>query len=226
METKVTEDFFILALNAETGYYRVNGNYLTYGVLGAMLMDIALAGIIKLDGRTIIAGKNTVTGTEAFDRMISTISSSAKDRTIRAWLRKFSVRASWYRKGMQKMLVAGGVLKQERKRFLGIPYSLYYPASSSRTSKLIYRLKDIIFYNKEAEEPELMLLGLAYACRMHRSMSKDSTERRKIRKALVKYIKDNPLASGVSKAIVEMQAAITASISAAVIASSSASSSH
>jgi hypothetical protein len=122
---------------------------------------------------------------------------------------------------MQKILVDSGTLRMERKRFLGIPYSLYFPANMPATERLIHRIKDIVLYNKQPEEYELMFLGLAYACRMHRSMSKEVHERKKIRKALVKYIKENPVASGVNKTIMEMQAAITASVSAAVIASSS-----
>ena len=74
----------------------------------------------------------------------------------------------------------------------------------------------------EPNEQELMLLGLIRACRMHRSLAKTSDERRRIRKSLVKYMKENPYASDISRTISEMQAAITASISAAVIASSSA----
>ncbi len=222
MDKKVTENFFVLALNAETGYYRVNGNYLSYGVLGAMLMDLALAERIELDGKDIKTREGSFTGLAVYDKMLDTIRSSKKSRSIRYWLRKFAFKASWYRKEMQKILVDNGTLRMERKRFIGIPYSLYFPANMPATERLILRIKDIVLYNKHPEEHELMFLGLAYACRMHRSMSKDIIERKKIRKALVKYIKENPLASDINKTILEMQAAITASVSAAVIASSSA----
>lgn len=224
MDKKVTEYFFVLALNAETGYYRVNGNYLTYGVLGAMLMDLALSGKLDIDGKEIRIKEGSITGLPVYDKMIETIQSSNKPRNIRYWLRKFAFKATWYRKEMQKILVTNGILKQERKRFLGIPYSIYFPANQSATDRLVFRMKDIILYNKEPEEHELMFLGLAYACRMHRSMAREAHERKQIRKALVKYIKENPVASGVSKTIIEMQAAITASVSAAVIASGTASS--
>ena len=226
MDKKVTEHFFQLALNAETGYYRVSGNYLSYGVIGAMLMDLALNDRIELDGKDIRIRQSGISGLPVYDKMLETISNSEKQRSIRFWLRKFAFKATWYRKELQKLLVNNGKLKQERKRFLAIPYSLYYPADRSETERLVFRLKDIILYNKQAEEHELMFLGLVYACRMHRSLSRESDERRKLRKALVRYIKENPVASGVSKTIMEMQAAITASIAAAVIASNAASSSH
>jgi Golgi phosphoprotein 3 len=221
MNKKVTEYFFILALNADTGYYRVSGNYLSYGVLGAMLMDLALNDKIDLDGKFVRLKDASITGLPVYDKMLDSIRASSKSRTIKYWLRKFVFKASWYRKELQKLLVNNATLKQEQKRFIGIPYSIYFPANIPDTDRLVYRLKDILLYNKVAEEHELMFLGLAYACRMHRSMAKESQERRRIRKALVIYIKENPVASDVRKSIQEIHAAITASISAAVIASSS-----
>jgi Golgi phosphoprotein 3 len=208
-------------LNADTGYYRVSGNYLSYGVLGAMLMDLALNDKIDLDGKFVRLKDASITGLPVYDKMLDSIRASSKSRTIKYWLRKFAFKASWYRKELQKLLVNNATLKQEQKRFIGIPYSIYFPANIPDTDRLVYRLKDILLYNKVAEEHELMFLGLAYACRMHRSMAKESQERRRIRKALVIYIKENPVASDVRKSIQEIHAAITASISAAVIASSS-----
>lgn len=225
MEKKVTEDFFMLALNPKTGYYRVSGNYLTYGLLGAMVMDLALSEFIELDGKNIILKKRGVSGVNSFDTMMEMISASSREKSLRLWLRKFSVKAHRFRKDLQQHFVNNGILKMERRRFLLIPYSLYRQSDPSRLMRLTLRLKEIILYNKAPEEHELMFLGLIYACRMHRTLADTSEERRKIRKSLVKYMKDNPYAADISKTIMEMQAVITASISAAVIASSAASSS-
>lgn len=225
MDKKVTEDFFTLAINPKNGYYRVSGNYLTYGILGAILMDLALAGAIELDGKNVIVKGRHISGIPAFDKVLDLLVSSSRVRSIRAWLRRLSVKAFSYRKEMQKTLVSNGVLKRERKRFLLIPYSLYFPTDPIRVSKLTLRLKEILLYNKEPLEHEVMFLGLVFACRMHRNLANSSHERQIIRKALKKYFTDNPYASGVSQSIMEMQAAITASVSAAIIASNTTSAS-
>lgn len=220
MDKKVTEDFFILALNPNNGYFRVSGAYLTYGILGSIFMDLALADAIELSGKDVIVKGNMYSGDPAFDKILETMRSSSRVRSLRTWLKRFSGRAYNFRKELQKTLVTNGILRQERKRFLLIPYSLYYPVDPNRTSKLTKKLSDIILNNKSANEQELMILGLIFACRMHRNLADTVDERRRIRKALIKYIKENPYAEGVSKTIKEMQAAITASIGAAVIASS------
>ena len=225
MDKKVTENFFTLAINQKNGYYRVSGNYLTYGILGAILMDLALAGAIELDGKNVIVKGRHVSGIPAFDKVLELMYSSSRVRNLRTWLRRLSVKAYNYRKELQKTLVSNGILRQERKRFLFIPYSLYFSSDPTRVSKLTLRLKEILLYNKEPLEHEVMFLGLVFACRMHRNLANTSHERQAIRKALKKYIRENPYASGVSKSIIEMQAAITASISAAVIASNTSSTS-
>ena len=224
MEKKVSEYFLSLALNPVTGYFRVTGNYLSYGILGALLMDLALNGNIELDGKILKVRQGSgITGLEVYDRAIEAFKASSKDRSIRYWLRKLSYRSVWYRKELVKLHTKNGILREERKRFLGIPYHLRYPADRVKAKKLAIRFKEIVIYNRQPDEAELMFIGLLYACKMHRVIADVSAERKKMRKALVKYIRDNPVASGVNKSIMEMQAAITASIAAAVIASSSAS---
>jgi hypothetical protein len=115
---------------------------------------------------------------------------------------------------MQKYFVKSGILKEEKKRFLFIPYRLHYVATPGVRKNLILRYKDIILYKKQPEEHEIMLMGLMYACRMHRILTKGGPERRKIRKRLVEIVKDNEFASGINKAIIEMQAAIAGAIAA------------
>ena len=57
-----------------------------------------------------------------------------------------------------------------------------------------------------------MVLGLMYACKMHKVLARGGPERRKIRKRLVKIIRDNEFASGIKKVIMEMHSAITAGV--------------
>jgi hypothetical protein len=226
MEHRVTEEFISLSLNPESGRYMILGNYLTYGIVGALLMDLSLAGKISIEGNKIMISRdNPMTGIPAFDRLMKSISVSGKDRTIKTWVRRLGNRSAWYRKEMRKYFVKNGFLKEEKKRFLFIPYRLHYVAKPGFRKSLILRYKDIILYKKQPEDHEVMLMGLMYACRMHRVLSKVGPERRKIRKRLVEIVKDNEFASGINKVIVEMQAAITAAIAAtaAVSAASSAS---
>ncbi|MEA1885775.1 MAG: GPP34 family phosphoprotein [Bacteroidota bacterium] len=226
MDHKVTEQFISLSLNPSTGRYLVLGNYLTYGIVGAIMMDLALAGKIALEDHVIIEGKDTSsTGIPAHDRMMRTISGSTKRRNVKKWVRKLGNRSAWYRKELQKYFVKKGILRVQHKRFIGIPYKLHYVATPGLRKNLINRYKEIILYNKKPEDHEIMVLGLMYACKMHKIIAKGGAERRKVRKNLIEIIKDNAFAADINKVIMEIQVAITASVAATVAVSPAASSS-
>lgn len=193
----------------------VLGNYLSYGIIGAILMDLSLAGKIKIEDHRVICDKSgSTTGITAYDRMLRQISGSAKPKKLVKWVRRFGNRSAWYRKEMQKHFVKQGILKVERKRFIGIPYVLHYVAKPGYRKNLINRYRDIILYKKVPEEHELMLMGLMFACKMHKLLSNVGPERRKIRKRLLAMVKDNPFARDINMTIIEMQAAITGAIAA------------
>ncbi|HCC70419.1 MAG TPA: hypothetical protein DEQ09_04620 [Bacteroidales bacterium] len=226
MNHKVTEHFISLSLNPDSGRYVILGNYLTYGIVGAIMMDLSLAGKIKIENNIIIAVKDTgSTGIPAFDRMMKTISEAGKQKTIKKWVRKLGNRSAWYRKEMQKYLVNSGALKVERKKFIGISYTLHYPAKPGARKNLIHRYKEIILYNKQPEDYEIMMLGLMFSCKMHKVIVGGGPERRKIRKKIVEIIRDEPFATDINKAIIEMQAAISAGIAATAALSAATSSS-
>lgn len=221
----MTEHFIMLALNPESGRYMVLGNYLSYGITGALLMDLSLAGKISLGGHKIIAGNElSLTGIKPYDRIINRLSEAGGEKKLKRYLQKLSRRSALYRKEMQKYFVKKGILREERKRFIGIPYRLHYPARTDQRNMLIGRYRDIILDDKVPQDHELMMMGLMYACKMHKVMSGIGPERRKIRKKLVEINKDNIFASDINKAILEMQAAITAGMAAANIGAASGSS--
>ena len=227
MESKVTEHFISLSLNPESGRYLVLGNYLTYGIIGAILMDLSLAGRITIEDHNIIAGKDlSSTDIPAYDRMLATIAGSGKIRNIKTWVRRLGIKAAWYRKEMQNYFVKNGILKVEKKRFIGIPYRLHYVARPGFRKNIIIRYKEVILYNKVPDDHEIMVIGLMFACKMHRIIAEGGAERRNVRKKIVEIIRDNKFANDINKAIMELQTAITASIAATAAASAASSASN
>lgn len=224
MDHKVTEHFITLSLNPDSGRYLVLGNYLTYGIIGAVLMDLSLEGKITIDNQIIKAERDSKpTGISAYDRMLRTISDSSRERSVKVWVRRLGQKSPWYRKEMQKYLAEKGILKVEKKRFIGIPYRLHYPARPGARKSLVNRYKDVILYNKPGEDHETMMLGLMLACRMHRVITKGGPERRKLRKKLVEIIRNNVSETEISNTIIEIREAITSAVATtAAIASSTA----
>jgi hypothetical protein len=66
----------------------------------------------------------------------------------------------------------------------------------------------------------MAIAGLMEACRMQRILSDDREELKNIRIRLKKIIKESPVSDVVSQTVRQVQAAIFASVTAAIVASS------
>jgi len=213
MDYKVTEHFISLSLNPATGRYLVPGNFFSYGIAGAMLMDLALAGKTGIKDHKLTLTKDTSpTGIVPYDRMIRKIASSGRKKTVKKWLQLFNRRSPLLRREMQKHLVAEGILRTEKKKFIWIPYKLNYLRKAELKNELITRYRDIILHDKPPADHEIMMMGLLYACKMHKIISGPGPERRQIRKKLVAINNNDALSSLTGRSVIEMQEAITFSV--------------
>ena len=213
MDHKVTEHFISLSLNPATGRYLVPGNFLSYGITGAMLMDLALAGKTGIkDHNLILTRDSSPAGIVPYDRMIRKISAAGRKKTVKKWLQVFNRRSSLYRREMQKYLEAQGILRTEKKMFIGIPYKLNYLRKAELKNELITRYRDIILHDKPPADHEIMMMGLLFACKMHKILSGPGPERRQIRKKLVEINNNGPYSSLTDRSVTEMQKALTFSV--------------
>jgi len=108
-------------------------------------------------------------------------------------------------------LVKKGVLRQERKNFLGlIPYTSNYIRDRRTREKLIRHFKMAVLHpsSTEVTGEDLALLGLIEASKMHKTLSSDKDELKRIKKELKQVIEKSPIAGIVDKTIKEVQAAI------------------
>jgi len=87
------------------------------------------------------------------------------------------------------------------------------------------QIRNSILYRKDIGNENVVILGLVEACQMHKIISPDREERKRLKKELKIIIKKSPIADAVNKAIKQVQAEVIASITAASIAAT-ANSSH
>lgn len=220
MENRICDNFLILALNPRSGNYMLYGNPLAYGLLGAIFMDLMIAGYLGIDDGRIVAGKEKgVVSSEVMEKIRQRIISSSKDRKVTVWMKRLGIHSGRYLREVRSEMIAAGLIRVERKKFLFIPWSLWYPANPGYRKKLIFRVNDILLSGKEAEKDEAMLLGLIYATKLHKALSNERGKRQRLRKALVKYMKESPVASGTDLVLRDIQTAIAAGVVASVAAS-------
>ena len=162
-----------------------------------------------------------VSADPVINEVITLMSQSPKSRKTDYWVRKLATRYSKYKWLVLKGLAGKRMVRIEEKKFLGlIPYRKSYLIESYTRSNIIRQLKnEILAYTREPSSPICAIAGLIEACRMHRILSDDREERKAIRTHIKKIIKESPVSDIVSQTIRQVQAAIIASVTAAVFTS-------
>lgn len=220
MENRICDNFLILALNPRSGNYMIYGNQLTYGLLGALLMDLMTAGYLAIDNGRIVPGETTgMPSSQVLEKILLKIRANPKSLKVTTWIRKLGIRSGRYLKEVRSEMIAKGQVKVVRKKILFIPWSLWYPADPGYRKKLIFNIQSILLSGKEAGKDEAMLLGLIYATKLHKALSVDRDKRKRLRKALVMYMKKSDVAAGTEQIIREIQTAVAAGVVASISAS-------
>ena len=213
------EKFVMIAHHPERGRFMVSQMYIQYGIAGAILLDMTLENNFDIkDGKLLLKtgrqADKTVSGLVA-----SMISGSGKSRKPGYWVRRIAGRYNRYLRQILKEMEQKRLVRLEDRKFLGlIPYQKSFLIESYTRSNLIRQLKSSILVYKGASEENMALAGLVEACRMQRILSSDRGELRTIKTQLKKIVKESPVSDAVGKTIREVQTAIMASITGAVVA--------
>jgi golgi phosphoprotein 3 len=221
MNLNTAEKFLILAHHPEKGRFIVNEAQLSYGIVGALLLDLSLENIVTVqDKRLVYRGVGTVKD-PIMTELSGKIRQSEKSRKIGTWIYKFARRSGRYRRAVLRQLADKRIIRIEDKKFLGlIPYKKSYIIDKSIRTELIRIARNNVLFQKDITDENVVVLGLIEACRMHKVISSDREELKRIRKDLKEIIKSSPIAAVVAETIKQVQAVMIS----AIIASSAASS--
>ncbi len=213
------EKLIIIAHHPDKGHFMVSAQYLGYGIAGAVLTDLASAGLITMTGKLITTGSGVSRNDRLTDEVWAMIAGSPKARKAEYWISRIANRYNRYLKYILHDLEKRRMLTVEEKRFLGlIPWRKSYLVETSTRDNLLRQLKsDILSYRHDAGS-SLPLAGLIEACHMHRQLTTDREELKLIRSQLKAILKESPLPDAVHQTIRRVQAALIASTIAIAVA--------
>ncbi|MFI5908092.1 GPP34 family phosphoprotein [Dactylosporangium sp. NPDC051541] len=122
----LADDFLLLAL-ADDGTNRAGEVQLHYGLAGAVLLDLVLAGRIDLDGERIAVRDATPTGDPIADDALDRIAAADQPRTPDEWLRPLT---DGLRDRVIERQVEAGVLRRQDDRVLWVFPRTRYPSAT------------------------------------------------------------------------------------------------
>ncbi|HPE18348.1 MAG TPA: GPP34 family phosphoprotein [Tenuifilaceae bacterium] len=219
MNLTIAEKFLVIAHHAEKGRFITSDVQMSYGLIGALILDLLLEKWFTIDNKLLILQNQKTSSNEVFEDMLSQIRREEKPKKIKRWITKFSYRSRKYKWTILSKLEEKKVVKIEHKKFLFIPYRQVFLLNQQVRKEILAALSQKILTSKKLSEEETSVLSLIEACKLHKTLSSDKTELRTIKMELKRLLKESPIADAVDATIKQVQAAIAASIAASAAAS-------
>ena len=221
MRLSTAEKFILIAQHPDKGRFILSDLHVNYGIIGAILLEMSIENKVIIENDCVIL-KNIENNDNQFISEISVmISNSKKPRKIKYWLTKLSGKSRRYKWIILNDLVNKKIIRIENKLFLGfVPYKRSYLIDNITRDNLIQGIRSNVLFHKELTNENVVLLGLIEACKMHKIITSDKDELKKLKGELKIIIKESPIADTVDKTIKQVQAAIIGAIVASTVASS------
>lgn len=166
VETTLGEQLLLLSLDDESGTEKESMN-VSYAIAAASLVELALAGRVEVHDDQVTVHDAAPLGDPTLDAALAEISGDErrKPRKTKEWiehLRKGAVA------GTTRSLVAKGLLREEKKKVLGLfPVRRYPEADGSAESALRQRLDDIVMRGAAPDERTASLIALLHGAKLH-----------------------------------------------------------
>lgn len=223
MNLNTAEKFLVLAHHPEKYGFLIPSQNRNAGFVGAVMLDLALEEKIDLvDGRITV--KSTKTNlSQAHREILGKIAGSEKNKKIRTWIARITRSSGKYQELVFQDLETRAIMGAEHKHFLFIPFTRTRMINRKVRNQIISELREVIFEGKKPDHKATTLLGLVEACKMYRTVCKESKEVRTCKKRVREISRQDAIAQGVDRVIRETRAAIIGAVAGATAATVAAS---
>lgn len=160
------EELLLLTLEDSGGEFdSVPEVYLTCGLAGGALMDLALRGRIDSDLTSLWAVDETPTGDVVLDIVLGEIAAEPARLDARAWIERLAPAAYGMREASLGALQRKRILRQQDERFLWVMQDRRYPVVNGHERAEAKRRILSLLFNDEIPDPaDAALIALADAC--------------------------------------------------------------
>jgi Golgi phosphoprotein 3 len=173
MPLTMPEELILLMLDDQTGrLHETAGPASGYTIAGAILAELALRNRIDTDPSRLFVADPTPTGDPLLDPVLARIAADPGmepgepdlPHGSRWWIETLGRDADRFRDTIFARLVAHGILREEKGRFLWIFPERRYPMISNKEEREVKaRLMAVIFEDEIPEPRDSLLIGLVRA---------------------------------------------------------------
>ncbi|WP_420882645.1 GOLPH3/VPS74 family protein [Streptomyces noursei] len=186
-----------------------------WAVAGGILLELALAGRVSVEGKYLTLTDPAPTGEQLLsDRreLLDAWLRGRKRRRVTDWLTKDRAKAP---QAAVESLCTRGVVAEQQHKALGLfPTRRYPEADSAPEREPRQRLRAVVLGGAAPDEPTAGLIALIHAVKLHRLAFPD-VPRRQVADRMAEIAAGQGAAESVRAAIQNMQAALAAAVVAA-----------
>ena len=164
----LVEELALLALDDKTGrQLDLPLNALGYGLAGAVILDLSLAGSIDTDLHQLTVVNPAPTGDSLLDFWLRRFQTEPQPRSVMFWLQELALDQEAIQQAAVERLVQRGILRREERRLLWVFHVRRYPTIDGKeTTEVRTRLTQLILGNDLPTPRDAILLSLIHGCRL------------------------------------------------------------
>ncbi|HLS69715.1 MAG TPA: GPP34 family phosphoprotein [Kiloniellales bacterium] len=211
----IVEEFLLLSHDEKSGRLLYATQPITQiALVGAVLMDLALANRVDSDLQKLMLVDPTPVGEPAPDHILALIvaaekaAESGNERTIRDWIDHLAPEADRIRELSLQRLIERGILREEEGRFLWVFATRRYPiVDNKEQTEVKLRMAQILMSDEIPDPHDIAILNLADACGLlHEIFS--SHELSRLEERIEQITRMDLIGQAISATIDELRAAL------------------
>ncbi len=218
MPLHLHESILLLSLDDEKGSMDTFNAYVNYGFAAALLMDLILQERLIIEEGRVKVKTNAITDNKLLNEVLRRVQDNKKNRKPTYWIHYLVERISKLRPQAYEALIRRGILEKREEKLLWIFKVNRYPSKDSGPENTMReRLRQIVLEGAEPTPKERILLAIVQAAKFDKELFPDKAERKQARERIEHLIKDTEMRKHIGDAILEMQAAVMVSTTAATM---------
>jgi hypothetical protein len=168
MQPSLPEELLLLALHDEKGsVIPAAASVLNGALIGAVLMELGLAGRLQEHDDGALVADPTPTGNAIMDEALQIIADADHPRMPSYWVGRLSGRMPRLKDRLLEQLVDRGVLERRERRILWVFPSRSFPLADAAAEQQVRdRVRAVILDGRPADQRTAALIGLVRACNL------------------------------------------------------------
>ncbi|MHB0753708.1 GOLPH3/VPS74 family protein [Polaribacter sp. M15] len=226
-DLNLIDKYLLLALDDEKGKFNSGPFALTYGLSGAIFLELSLRECISIVDKKVVVNNAKRIDDAFLNTYLDILKNTNKERSLKYWIQKFGNKEREIRKDALDKLITKGILSKREQKFLWVFNNDKFPTVNAKPENTLRkRLYEIVELHKKPILEELMLVSLINTCNMDRIVyGKERYKKcKKNIKAIISDTENNMLSTTIKEIHTQITAMIVVMMSASIAATTAASS--